>query len=132
LIRATCVRPRKSMRRLIGTFRYSFLNSRTKNCSEIGEDSQGRYAPLHFPDHIPHAMNSAPQVRQRFPSRFVEAPSHTHPRLRLDSHADELEKAGRSQRSAFIFWVPLLGATTLSRSRRELRNHESDLPSTGL
>jgi hypothetical protein len=29
LIRATCVRPRKSMRRLIGTFRCSFLNSRT-------------------------------------------------------------------------------------------------------
>ena len=72
-----------------------------------------------------------PKVRQRFPSRSLK-PLPTHPRLRPDSHADELEKADRSQRSAFIFWVPLLGATALGRGRRELRNHESDLPDAQL
>jgi len=98
---------------------------------EIGEDSQGRYAPMHLPDHVAYAMDSAPKVRRRFPSRSLK-PLPTHPRLRPDSHADELEKADRSQRSAFIFWVPLLGATTLGRGRRELRNHESDLPGAQL
>jgi hypothetical protein len=86
---------------------------------------------MHLPDHVAYAMNSAPKVRRRFPSCSLK-PLPTHPRLRPDSHADELEKADRSQRSAFIFWVPLLGATALGRGRRELRNHESDLPDAQL
>jgi hypothetical protein len=57
--------------------RYSFLNSRTRNCSEIGGSRQSRYAPLHLPDHVPHAMNSAPQSPPTVPKPFVEAPSHT-------------------------------------------------------
>jgi hypothetical protein len=45
---------------------------------EIGENSQGRYATLHLPDHVAHAMNSAPHVRQRFPSRSLKPlPTHT-------------------------------------------------------
>src|SRR6267154_6232366 len=58
--------------------RYSFLNSRTNNCSEIGGSRQSRYATLHVPEHVTHAMKSAPQVRQRFPSRSLKPlPTHT-------------------------------------------------------
>ena len=57
--------------------RYSFLNSRSMNCSEIGAGGQGRYATLHVPEHVTHAMKSEPQVRQRCPSRSLK-PLSTH------------------------------------------------------
>jgi hypothetical protein len=49
--------------RLIGILK--IFVSKYQN-QEIGGDSQGRYAPLHLPDHVAYAMNSAPKVRQRF------------------------------------------------------------------
>jgi hypothetical protein len=61
--------------RLIGILK--IFVSKYQN-QEIGEDSQCRYATLHLPDHVAHAMNSAPQVRQRFPSRSLKPlPTHT-------------------------------------------------------
>jgi hypothetical protein len=60
--------------RLIGILK--IFVSKYQN-QEIGEDSQARYAPLHLPDHVPYATNSAPQVRQRFPSRSLKPLPHT-------------------------------------------------------
>jgi hypothetical protein len=86
--------------RLIGILK--IFVSKYQN-QEIGENRQGSYATLHIPEHIAHVYEViTSQVRQRFPSRSLK-PLPTHPRLRPNSRADESEKAGRSQRSAFIF-----------------------------
>ena len=45
---------------------------------KIRDCGQGRYATLHIPEHGAHAMNGAPKVRQRSPSRPLKPlPTHT-------------------------------------------------------
>jgi hypothetical protein len=81
--------------------RYSNLNSRFADLPEMWNCGQTRYAPMHVPGHVAHAMRRAPKVRQRFPT-VRRSPSHPHPWLRPYSHAGTLKRAGRSQRPAFL------------------------------
>src|SRR3981081_837653 len=74
---ATCVRSQETMPVRLHFSRYSFLNSRSKYCSEIGGSHQSRYATLHVPEHGGHAINRHPKVRQRFPSRSSKPFPHT-------------------------------------------------------
>ena len=84
----TCDARHRRPRHVMAVARYSFLNTSSSDSPEIGGSRQGRYATLHVPADVAHAMNTAPQSPPTVPKPFVEAPSHTHPRLRLHSHAD--------------------------------------------
>ena len=51
-----CVRPRDRH-----FSRYSFLNTRSGDFPEIGDGVRGRYATLHVPKGVTHAMKGAPK-----------------------------------------------------------------------
>ena len=65
---------RRRLRRLVEALK--IFDSKYQNRT-IGENCQSRYAPLHLPSHVARVMNSAPQVRQRFPSRSLKPFPHT-------------------------------------------------------
>jgi hypothetical protein len=56
---------RRRLRRLVEALK--IFDSKYQNRT-IGENCQSRYAPLHLPSHVARVMNSAPNVRRRFPA----------------------------------------------------------------
>ena len=57
--------------------RYLFLNIRSRDFPEIGDNGQGRYATLHVLGTSRMLCKRAHAVRQRFPSRSLKPFPHT-------------------------------------------------------
>ena len=119
----------RRLRRLVEALK--IFDSKYQNRT-IGENCQSRYAPLHLPSHVARVMNSAPQVRQRFPSRSLKPFPHT-------PMASSRLPRGRNRegRSFPAIGLHLLGSSgwrehSPRREQVRFQSHESNLPRTGL